>query len=126
MRDELIKLLNAMGVALSLDDPLLTHAVNAVTERIKNETNRDTVPDGLFYLSVEMALGYFLEWKKDAGQLEGFDLSAAVKQIKEGDTDITFAVGDGSTAPEARLSALIEYLKNGRLHEVIRYRRLLW
>lgn len=126
MREDLIKLLGAMGVAVSDGDPLLEHAVNAVTERIKNETNQDEVPDGLHYLAVETALGYFLGWKKDAGQLEGFDTDAAVKAIQEGDTRVEYAIGSGSSTPESRLDALIGYLRNGRVKEFIRYRRLLW
>jgi len=73
-----------------------------------------------------MVVGQYLKWKKDCGQLEGFDLDAAVKSIQEGDTNITFAVGEGSATPEQRLNNLIEYLTNGRTREFIRYRRLVW
>jgi len=71
-------------------------------------------------------VGEYLSMKKGSGQLEGFDLDAAVKQIQEGDTNITFAIGEGSATPEQRLNALIDYMLNGRLGEIYRFRRLVW
>ena len=58
--------------------------------------------------------------------IEGFDLDAAVKSIQEGDTNITFALGEGSSTPEQRLNSLIDYLINGRIGEIYRYRRVVW
>ena len=75
-----------------------------------------------------MAAGFYLAAKKAAGQLnlEGVDLDAAVKQIQEGDTSITFAAGEGSQTPEQRLDSLIDRLTAGREKELVRYRRLIW
>lgn len=83
-------------------------------------------PGGLESLAVSMAVGEYLNMKKCSGQLEGFDLDAAVKSIQEGDTNITFALGEGSSTPEQRLNSLIDYLINGRIGEIYRYRRLVW
>ena len=77
-------------------------------------------------MAVYMAVGEYLNMKKCSGQLEGFDLDAAVKSIQEGDTNITFALGEGSSTPEQRLNSLIDYLINGRIGEIYRYRRLVW
>lgn len=126
MRDKVISLLKALGVTVPDTDPLIDFIINSVTERIKNETNQAATPEGLEFMAVEMVVGQYLKWKKDCGQLEGFDLDAAVKSIQEGDTNITFAVGEGSATPEQRLNNLIEYLTNGRTREFIRYRRLVW
>lgn len=126
MRDKVISLLEALGVTVPDTDPLIDFIINSVTERIKNETNQTAIPEGLEFMAVEMVVGQYLKWKKDCGQLEGFDLDAAVKSIQEGDTNITFAVGEGSATPEQRLNNLIEYLINGRTREFIRYRRLVW
>ena len=52
--------------------------------------------------------------------------AAAVKSIQEGDTNIIFALGEGSSTPEQRLNSLIDYLINGRIGEIYRYRRLVW
>ena len=126
MREDAVALLNAFGVTVADADPLLDFIISAVTERIKNETNQPAIPEGLNRLAVEMVAGQYLSLKKGSGQLEGFDLEAAVKQIQEGDTNTVFAIGEGNTTPEQRLDTLINYLMNGRTREFIKYRRLVW
>ena len=126
MREDVVALLDAFGVTGDTDDPLLDFIISTVTERIKNETNQPAIPEGLNRLAVEMVAGQYLSLKKGSGQLEGFDLEAAVKQIQEGDTNTVFAIGEGNTTPEQRLDTLINYLMNGRTREFIKYRRLVW
>lgn len=130
MRDKAVAMLTALGVAGAADDPLLDIALNNVQWRIKNLSNLSNlseIPEGLESLAVSMAVGEYLNMKKCSGQLEGFDLdAAAVKSIQEGDTNITFALGEGSSTPEQRLNSLIDYLINGRIGEIYRYRRLVW
>ena len=108
------------------DDPLLDMVITNVQWRIKNLTNLQEVPEGLESMAVSMAVGEYLNMKKANGQLEGFDLEAAVKQIQEGDTNTVFAVGDGNSTPEQRLDSLINFLTNGRMDEIYRYRKLVW
>ena len=120
-------MLTALGVTGAADDPLLDMVISNVQWRIKNLTNLQEIPDGLESMAVSMAVGEYLNMKKCSGQLEGFDLDAAVvKSIQEGDTNITFALGEGSSTPEQRLNSLIDYLINGRIGEIYRYRRLVW
>ena len=127
MRDKAVAMLTALGVAGAADDPLLDIALNNVQWRIKNLSNLSEIPGWLESLAVSMAVGEYLNMKKCSGQLEGFDLdAAAVKSIQEGDTNITFALGEGSSTPEQRLNGLIDYLINGRIGEIYRYRRLVW
>ena len=128
MLDDVIALLEALGVSGAGDDPLIPYMINSVTERVKNETNQDTIPDGLHYVAVELVVGEYLTFKKNAGQLDidGLDLEAAVKQIQEGDPNTVFAIGDGSLTPEQRLEALLSRLTRDRTREFIRYRRLVW
>lgn len=127
MRDKAVAMLMALGVAGAADDPLLDIALNNVQWRIKNLSNLSEIPEGLESLAVSMAVGEYLNMKKCSGQLEGFDLdAAAMKSIQEGDTNITFALGEGSSTPEQRLNSLIDYLINRRIGEIYRYRRLVW
>ena len=126
MRDKAVAMLTALGVAGAADDPLLDMVLTNVQWRIKNLSKLSEIPEGLESLAVSMAVGEYLNMKKCAGQLEGFDLDAAVKSIQEGDTNITFALGEGSSTPEQRLNSLIDYLINGRIGEIYRYRRLVW
>ena len=126
MREQVIEMLTALGVTGAADDPLLDMVITNVQWRIKNLTNLREVPEGLVSVAVYMAVGEYLNMKKVSGQLDGFDLDAAIKQIQEGDTNTVFAIGDGSSTPEQRLDALISYLINGRTREFYRFRRLVW
>ena len=127
MRDKAVAMLTALGVAGAADERLWDMVLTNVQWRIKNLSNLSEIPEGLESLAVSMAVGEYLNMKKCSGQLEGFDLdAAAVKSIQEGDTNITFALGEGSSTPEQRLNSLIDYLINGRIGEIYRYRRLVW
>ena len=126
MREQVIAMLTALGVTGADSDPLLDLVVSNVQQRILNLTNQSTIPEGAKSVAVYMAVGEYLNMKKAMGQLTGFDLEAAVKQIQEGDTNTVFAFGDGSMTPEQRLNGLIDYMINGRTRELYRFRKLVW
>lgn len=126
MREDVVKMLAALGVTGADSDPLLDLVVSNVQQRILNLTNQSTIPEGAKSVAVYMAVGEYLNMKKAMGQLTGFDLEAAVKQIQEGDTNTVFAFGDGSMTPEQRLNGLIDYMINGRTRELYRFRKLVW
>ena len=126
MRDQVISMLTALGVTGAATDPLLDILLQNVQQRILNKTNQSVIPEGLESVAVYMAVGEYLNMKKPVGQLTGFDLDAAIKQIQEGDTNTVFAIGEGSLTPEQRLNGLIDYLINGRSDELYRYRKLVW
>lgn len=108
------------------DEWMLTFLVQKVENHIKNVTNRSKIPDELGNIAVDMVVGEFLLNKKSIGSLEGFDLEAAIKQIQEGDTSITYAIGDGDLTPEKRLDLLIDYLMNRGKNEIISHRCIKW
>lgn len=126
MRDQVISMLTALGVTGAATDPLLDILLQNVQQRILNKTNQSVIPEGLESVAVYMAVGEYLNMKKTVGQLTGFDLDAAIKQIQEGDTNTVFAIGEGSLTPEQRLNGLIDYLINGRSDELYRFRKLVW
>ena len=128
MLDDVIALLDSLKVTGAADDPFIPYLINSVTERVKNETNQPEIPEGLHWLTVELVVGEYLSFKKNAGQLDidGLDLEAAVKQIQEGDTNTVFAIGEGSQTPEQRLDSLIARLTRDRSREFIRFRRIQW
>ncbi|MBU3820311.1 MAG: hypothetical protein H9864_08105 [Candidatus Faecalibacterium intestinavium] len=120
--------LSALGLTDAGEAPLLALTVENVLHRIQNETGaQPPFPAGLENIADSMAAGEYLRTRKAAGQLtlEGVDLDAAVKQLQEGDTSVTFAAGEGSQTPEQRLDGLIDALL-GRARELSRYRRLVW
>ena len=126
MRDQVISMLTALGVTGAATDPLLDILLQNVQQRILNKTNQSVIPEGLESVAVYMAVGEYLNMKKTVGQLTGFDLDAAIKQIQEGDTNTVFAIGEGSLTPEQRLNGLIDYLINGRSDELYRFRKMVW
>ena len=123
------KLLQSFGYELQDgDDWLLGFCIQKVENSIKNECNVSSVPCGLKKVASQMVVGEFLFAKKGIGQLQGLeiDIDAAVKQIQEGDTNVTFAFGNGSMTPEQRLDSLIAYLMVSGKSQFVRYRRLKW
>ena len=120
-------LLTACGVTVEQPtDPLLDVLLEQVQQRILNDLHRPTLPAELEGVAVSMTVGEYLNWKRTSGGLDGFDLDAAVKSIQEGDTSVTYALGEGSLTPEERLSNLIDHLLHGRVDELCRFRRLAW
>lgn len=97
-------------------------AVQKVTWTIRNECNVAEIPDGLHSIAVDMVCGEFLSMKKGTGQLPEFNVESAIKSIKEGDTQITYAVSDTANS----LDWLINYLMNYGKSQFIKYRRFAW
>jgi hypothetical protein len=123
MREDIIKRLESLGYAIrEADSWLIDHLIGKVTNSVKNECNIDAVPEGLRQIAVDMACGEFLLAKKGSGQLDSFDVEAAVKQIKEGDTSVTYAIQDDSIT----LDGLISCLANSGKSQFASFRRLAW
>ena len=108
------------------DSWMLTFLIQKVENHIKNICNISTIPEELLNIVVDMVVGEFLLNKKSMGNLEGFDLEAAIKQIQEGDTSITYAIGEGDLTPEQRLDLLIDHLMNRGKNEIISHRCIKW
>ena len=110
------------------DDIAINFAMQKVENTIKNDCNISAIPDGLMNIAIDMVVGEFLMSKKTfaPNDLLNFNLDSAVKQIQEGDTNISFAVGEGSKTDEQRLDSFIDYLLNYGRDEFITYRRFRW
>lgn len=124
-----IERLTEIGYEVKESDTFsLTFCVEKVTNTIKNETNLSEVPDGLSNIAVDMAVGEFLLGKKTFApdDITGLDLTGVVKDIKEGDTTISFGTGESTQTPEQRLTTYINYLLNYGKAEFSSYRRLKW
>lgn len=121
--------LQSMGYAVKdSDDITINFAMQKVENTIKNDCNISAIPDGLMHIAIDMVVGEFLMSKKTfaPNDLLNFNLDSAVKQIQEGDTNISFAVGEGSKTDEQRLDNFIDYLLNYGRDEFIIYRRFRW
>lgn len=122
--------LAAIGFDYSDSDGwMLRFCIDKVINTVKNGCNVSAVPDGIRQVVIQMAVGEFLYAKKNAGQTEGFksvDFDVAAKSIQEGDTNVTFAIGEGCSTPEQRLDKLTAYLMSSGKSEFVTYRRLKW
>jgi hypothetical protein len=108
------------------DSWILTFLIQKVENHIKNICNLSMIPEELLNIAVDMVVGEFLFNKKSTGNLAGFNLEIAIKQIQEGDTSITYAIGEGDLTPEKRLDLLIDYLMNRGKNELLSYRCIKW
>ena len=119
--------LESLGYTLKeTDDWMISFSVQKVENTIKNECNADSIPDGLLQIAVDMICGEFLFTLKQSGQLDDFDLDAALKTVQTGDTTVTFAVDQGSMTVEQRLNNLLSFLMNNGRSEFICYRKIRW
>ena len=127
MFEDVVERLKSFGYEVTeADNLMLEFIIQKVENSIKADCNINTIPEGLHEIAVDMVVGEFLLTKKSRGQLEGFDLETAVRQIQEGDTSVTFAVGDGSKTSEERLDELILYLMNHGKGKFTSYRCIKW
>ncbi|MFC2282297.1 MAG: hypothetical protein ACFNJJ_00040 [Lachnoanaerobaculum saburreum] len=129
MLERIKERLQSIGYAVKdSDDIAINFAMQKVENTIKNDCNISAIPDGLMNIAIDMVVGEFLMSKKTFApdDLLNFNLDSAIKQIQEGDTNISFAVGEGSKTDEQRLDNFIDYLLNYGRDEFITYRRFRW
>lgn len=123
--------LRSLGIAVSseptsTDDYLINFAVKKTVDHINNQTNLTAVPEGLTNVAIDMAVGEFLFTKKSMGllQIDALNFELISKRIKDGDTDVEFAV-DAKSTPEARFNSFLNHLQHNEV-DFTRYRVLLW
>jgi hypothetical protein len=126
MLEDVKKRLLSLGYTFVDSDAwVIDFIILKVEGHIKNQCNILFVPDELYQNAVDMVVGEFLHGKKGSGQLTGFDLDAAVKNIQEGDTSVTYAIGSGSKTPEERLDEVINFLLHSDV-DYSSYRKIKW
>ena len=126
MLENVIKLLHALGFeSVDETDPWLSLVKRSTESTLLDLTNLDDLPQALIPLAERMTAGEYLRMKKCCGQLDGFEASAEAKDIKLGDTTVSFST-DGCTTPEQRLDAIINALTHCDMAEIYRHRRLVW
>jgi hypothetical protein len=129
MMNDVIQRLATFGYEVNdADEFALKFVIQKTENYIKNNCNILLIPEGLHQIAVDMVCGYFLNEKKavNIDSLKGFNLDSAIKSIQEGDTNITFAIGEGSKTPEQRLDTFINYLMTYGEKEFVTYRSMTW
>ena len=93
---------------------------------VMNYCNITEIPEILDHRIVDRVCADFLFYKKNSGSLEGFNYDAVIKSIKEGDTQIQYAVGQGEDTPENRFDTFVKSLERGFDKWITPHRRLRW
>lgn len=113
-------------VATDIDNTAIRRNIDKAEAQLRAETNQREVPEGLFYVWVDMAAGLFLSDKKAAGALNDvYNFSAPAKSISEGDTSVTFAIADTGSF-EDQFDAMLAKMTTPDPDLIIAYRRLVW
>ena len=124
-----VQRLLAFGLKLEDNDQwLIVYGMIKQFNHVKNSCNITVVPEELYEILIDRICGEFLfsKHKSKTLTLDNFDFDAAVKQLQEGDTNIQFAIGEGSETDEQKLNNLINYLLTYGEGDFICYRKLKW
>ena len=126
-RENIIDRLSQLGyVATEADYDAIDFELNELINYTLNYCNITEVPEIVEPRLINRVCSYFLYYKKNSGSLEGFNYDAVIKSIKEGDTTLTYAVGQGEDTPENRFDAFVKKLELGYDKWITPHRRLRW
>lgn len=126
-KDDVIQRLESLGYIYNpADEDQIEFEMNKVLDYVMNYCNITTIPDILDKRIIDRICGYFLYYKKNSGSLDGFNYDTVIKSIKEGDTTLTYAVGQGEDTPENRFDSFVRSLERGFDKCLTPHRRLRW
>lgn len=126
-RQDIIDRLMQLGyIATEADHVQIDFELKSITNYVMNYCNITTIPEIVDPRIIDRVCSDFLYYKKNSGSLEGFNYDAVIKSIKEGDTTLTYAVGQGEDTPENRFDAFVKTLKNGFDKWITPHRKVRW
>lgn len=125
--EQVVERLAQLGYTTSTEDAdQIEFEITKTLNYVKNYCNITEIPEILDLRIIDRICADFLYYKKNSGSLEGFNYDAVIKQIKEGDTTISYAVGQGEDTPENRFDAFVKQLERGFDKWITPHRRLRW
>lgn len=126
-REQVIKRLKMLGYTATVEDnDQIDYEMNMILNYVKNYCNITDIPEILDPRIIDRICSDFLYYKKNSGSLAGFNYDAVIKSIKEGDTTLTYAVGQGEDTPENRFDSFVKKLERGFDKWITPHRRLRW
>lgn len=126
-RDDVIARLSMLGYTPGFDDfEYIDFELEKIINYTLNYCNIEEVPEIVKPRLVDRVACEYLFYKKNSGNLDGFDYDTVIKEIKEGDTTLRFAVGSGEDTPENRFDAMVKRLEKGYDKWITPHRRLRW
>jgi hypothetical protein len=127
MVTDVVERLKHFGYDIKDDDMAhLEYELRKIQDYVLNYCNIPKIPEILDLRIIDRVCSDFLYYKKNAGLLEGFNYDAVIKQIKEGDTTVSYAVGQGEDTPENRFDAMVKTLERGFDKWLTRFRCIKW
>ena len=127
VRENVIKRLKQLGyIATTEDNDQIDFELNKTLNYVMNYCNITIIPEILYPRITDRICSDFLYYKKNSGSLKDFNYDAVIKSIKEGDTTITYSVGQGEDTPENRFDAFVKSLERGFDKWITPHRRLRW
>lgn len=125
--EQVISRLKMLGYTATVEDNThLDYELSKTINYVMNYCNIQTIPEILNPRIIDRICADFLYYKKNSGSLEGFNYDAVIKSIKEGDTTLTYAVGQGEDTPENRFDSFVKQLERGFDKWCTPHRRLRW
>ena len=100
--------------------------IEKICNYVLNYCNITEIPAIVEPRIIDRICGEFLFYKKNAGVLTNFNYDAVVKEIKEGDTSLKYAVGQDGDTPESRFDAMVRHLERGFDKWITPHRRIRW
>lgn len=126
-RKNIIDRLTQLGYMASANDyDQIDFELQKIINYTLNYCNISEIPSIIEPRLIDRVCSDFLYYKKNSGSLEGFSYDAVIKQIKEGDTTIVYAVGQGEDTPENRFDSFVKQLERGYDKWCTPHRRLRW
>lgn len=127
VREDIIARLKQLGyTTVEEDNDQIDFELEKTFDYVMNYCNITTIPIILNLRIIERVCADFLYYKKNSGSLDGFNYDAVIKSIKEGDTTLTYAVGQGEDTPENRFDGFVKSMERGFDKWLAPYRRLRW
>jgi hypothetical protein len=124
---QVIDRLSQFGYEIKVEDEAAIEFEIIKTQNyVYNYCNITSIPPMLEHRVIDRICSFVLFNLKNTGRLEGFDYEPVIKQIKEGDTSIQYANGQGEDTPENRFDAFIKQLERGFDKWLTPYRALRW
>lgn len=126
-RENIIDRLLQLGyTATEADYDTIDFELKSVVNYTLNYCNITAIPELVEPQLINKVCSNFLYYKKNSGSLDGFNYDLVIKSIKEGDTTLTYAVGQGEDTPENRFDAFVRKLELAYDKWITPYRRLRW
>lgn len=126
-RNKVIARLKHLGYTATEDDnDRIDYELQLVTNYTLNYCNITEIPPIVEPKLIDRVCSYFLFFKKNSGSLENFNYDAVIKEIKEGDTTVKYAVGQGEDTPENRFDSFVKQLERGYDKWITPHRRIRW